>query len=294
MDPYQILGLSNNSTNEEVKRAYKKLTLVHHPDKGGSSEKFSEIKNAFDKIMEQEKEKKPTITYNVPTRDFYYGKKNINFSATIQIACLKNKTKCNRCDGRGMIQLNPIMAQQCPSCRGGFIFNCKDCNNKGYTEKQVVESFSIEKGACSGDIIEFKEFLLKLNEKFEVKRNNNDIIIPLKISFLESLIGFSKTIQLFDDNIEIYYDKINIKKKELVLQERGMPCKFGKNGDLVLELIHDEKCPVEKLTDIQKSTIIRIFASSEEKKENKIINESNLIEKEFKKEEVHHNQCPVQ
>lgn len=52
-DPYVVLGLARGATLEEVRKAYLKLALKHHPDKGGSEEKFKEIAAAKDKIEEE-------------------------------------------------------------------------------------------------------------------------------------------------------------------------------------------------------------------------------------------------
>lgn len=51
MDPYTILGVRGNASEEEIKKAYKKLAKEHHPDKGGSEEKFKEINGAYTQIM---------------------------------------------------------------------------------------------------------------------------------------------------------------------------------------------------------------------------------------------------
>ena len=38
MDPYKALGISQHSTEKEIKNAYRKLAIKHHPDKGKSHE----------------------------------------------------------------------------------------------------------------------------------------------------------------------------------------------------------------------------------------------------------------
>jgi DnaJ-class molecular chaperone len=50
---YRTLGLSPSASEEEVKKAYRKLASVHHPDKGGDTKKFQEIQTAYDAILKQ-------------------------------------------------------------------------------------------------------------------------------------------------------------------------------------------------------------------------------------------------
>ena len=55
-DPYEILGVNKDASNEEIKKAYRRLSLQHHPDRNGGSEasklKFQEITGAYEKINE--------------------------------------------------------------------------------------------------------------------------------------------------------------------------------------------------------------------------------------------------
>ena len=47
MDYYKILGIERGASDEEIKRAYRKLASIHHPDKGGDTQKFQEIQQAY-------------------------------------------------------------------------------------------------------------------------------------------------------------------------------------------------------------------------------------------------------
>ena len=55
MNPHEVLGIKQGATEAEAKKAFKKLAMKHHPDKGGDTEKFQEIKQAYERITEPEK-----------------------------------------------------------------------------------------------------------------------------------------------------------------------------------------------------------------------------------------------
>jgi len=55
MDYYEILGVSKDSTQEEIKKAYKKKAMVHHPDKGGSEEDFKKLQESYDVLSDENK-----------------------------------------------------------------------------------------------------------------------------------------------------------------------------------------------------------------------------------------------
>lgn len=47
---YDILGLNTQATDDEVKKTYRKLAMLYHPDKGGDEKKFKEITEAYENI----------------------------------------------------------------------------------------------------------------------------------------------------------------------------------------------------------------------------------------------------
>ena len=55
-DYYDILGVNKSATEEEIKKAYRKLAHQHHPDKnGGDEQKFKEINEAYQILSDRQK-----------------------------------------------------------------------------------------------------------------------------------------------------------------------------------------------------------------------------------------------
>ena len=61
-DPYQVLGISKDATESEIKKAYRKLALKHHPDKQTTEERrkqasevFAKISNAYEILSDPQK-----------------------------------------------------------------------------------------------------------------------------------------------------------------------------------------------------------------------------------------------
>jgi molecular chaperone DnaJ len=55
MDYYDILGVSKGASAEEIKKAFRKKAVEHHPDKGGDETKFKEISEAYDTLSDETK-----------------------------------------------------------------------------------------------------------------------------------------------------------------------------------------------------------------------------------------------
>ena len=57
-DYYKILGLSRGASEEDIKKAYRKMALKYHPDKNktaGAEEKFKEIAEAYEVLSDPKK-----------------------------------------------------------------------------------------------------------------------------------------------------------------------------------------------------------------------------------------------
>ena len=66
---YNILGVDKNAEKSKIKKAYHKLAVKHHPDKGGDPDKFKKIAEAFEVLSDENKRK----TYDSGGKDALGG-----------------------------------------------------------------------------------------------------------------------------------------------------------------------------------------------------------------------------
>lgn len=57
MDYYSTLGLQRGASDDEIKKAYRKLAMKHHPDRGGDQNKFKEISTAYEALSDPDKKR---------------------------------------------------------------------------------------------------------------------------------------------------------------------------------------------------------------------------------------------
>jgi DnaJ family protein A protein 2 len=52
---YERLGVGKSATFDEIKKAFRKLALKHHPDRGGDKDKFQELQTAYEVLTDKDK-----------------------------------------------------------------------------------------------------------------------------------------------------------------------------------------------------------------------------------------------
>lgn len=98
MDPYKVLGISPEATDEEIKKAYRALSRKYHPDanvnnpnREQAEEKFKQVQMAYDQIMKQKQQ-----GYSYGRSNGAYGNHTGTDSVELQAAANYIRNRCYR------------------------------------------------------------------------------------------------------------------------------------------------------------------------------------------------------
>ena len=79
MDHYKTLGIDRNASPDDIKKAYRKLAGIHHPDRGGDTAKFQHIQSAYETLSDPNKKQQ----YDIPQQQGFPG--GFNFQSGFNV-----------------------------------------------------------------------------------------------------------------------------------------------------------------------------------------------------------------
>lgn len=238
---YEILGVSKDATQDEIKKAYRKLSLKYHPDRHTSDtpeeqkkneELFKEVTEAYDILGNQEKRKQydnPYSDINSEFEDFFYN----------PFARRKQKVeRGNDCFVKVSVNLEDLF-KEIYSKEFEYHKNvrCSECNGEGGTGKHKCANCNgsgrLIKSHRNGNMFYQQDFGECPN------CNGTGFIVDNKCKKCNGT-GFENTIAKFDLNLPNEYI-IQDGVKIIVSESDGNESKDknGPNGRLIVLISHN-------------------------------------------------------
>ena len=155
-DYYKTLNINRNATQDEIKKAFRKLSKTHHPDKGGDENIFKELSEAYDTLSDGNKRSKYDMGGHDPFSGFGRQRGGHNMDDMVNNFFNQRARQPQRPKGRSLkISLtvsledvyfgrNKTMTYKrqvnCQGC-GGKVQYCRHCGGKGIINQTVGNAF---------------------------------------------------------------------------------------------------------------------------------------------------------
>ena len=260
----KILNLKDDFTPDDLKKNYRKLAMLYHPDKCNlpdSNERFNDIQSAYSYLSGKNDDLDKFASIDDLLKNVFMNFTNLN---TIPIRTFKVNNNINNNLTKKKLYITPkeyftgitksievfdkdcncenILCDQCSGCGYSLDFNvCMNCIGEGWiktcscTNKRKID---IVVPSCinldTPILVNYKsnltEYLVELNDSMYFYQNGN-IYYKFDISLKESLIGFNKK---FKDPFGIIHD-ITIKNK-IIKQDDGYSLNIGSIGSTLSTL----------------------------------------------------------
>jgi molecular chaperone DnaJ len=153
-DYYDLLGVNNNASQDDIKKAFRKKAVEHHPDKGGDESAFKEVNEAYNTLGDRDKRRMYDMNASNPFQNeqqhpfehhpFTSGEFMNMFFRQQHRAQHHNQSDVNEIRQTIQVDLSEIYKgcnkslvikskKKCDKC----ISDCDDCNAVGYVEKTI-------------------------------------------------------------------------------------------------------------------------------------------------------------
>jgi len=292
-DYYKILGVSKTASAEEIKKAYRKLALVYHPDRNPdnkqSEEKFKEIAEAYSVLSDTEKRRKFDDFSGGSQFKYTYQQRNTTYKDDFE-----DDYRVSEEDEKNFSDFFKQFFSKFDKKGTYYDYIFKGSDSKGKITIDLEEAFTGSTRILNVDLEKLRlkikpgihnEQILKIKEKGKeskydgprgdlfirivikdhpvFQRKDDDLYAVVNVNVLRALRGGKITFHSLHGDIAIDLPERTENNKKLKMKGYGMPkyenpTEFGDlfitiNLAMPLSLTNEEKQLIDKLIEIQKS-----------------------------------------
>lgn len=244
-DYYEVLGVAKGSSDEDIKKAYRRLASKYHPDKVVDEaekkvleEKLKEVNEAYETLGNASK--REAYEYGTADADSY-------FSQT-------RRSPFSHGASRSTADFDDIIRE---FARGGFYFN-EDMQQQprqtihvvaisladAYTGRHIAidssVTINVPKGMRSGTkfYINGKIYKVDVLPHTKFKRSNDDLLVEVQITAVEAMLGVETYLEHLDGSKLQFTIPAGIQPGQIVkLSKKGMKNpETDKYGDILVRI----------------------------------------------------------
>jgi len=262
-DYYEVLGLTRGASDDDIKKAYRKLAMQYHPDRNNDADKvvseakFKEVKEAYECLSDQQRKSVYDVhghqenTGNRPGPQWTHTEVNINDLFKSMFADHPN--------------MDNIFGQQFRQQPKRNIINLT--LEESYVGKSLRmpggQTANLPAGVRDGTkfFVDSQIYQIAITPHAKFKRSNDDLLVDVDINAIEAMLGLSSILTHLD-NVKLEFTiPAGIQHGQIVrLAAKGMKNpELNQSGDLLIRI---SVTTPRDLSDAQKA-LLKTFPQRE-------------------------------
>ena len=252
MNYYETLGVNEGADQDEIKKAYKKLAMKHHPDRGGDEKTFQSISQAYDTLGDAAKRQQ--YDHERLNRPFIHVRSGFNDINDLfgQAFGFGGGNQWDPFQGR--VRKNRDLNINCTvSFKDSFVGKQLEASYILPSGKKQTVAINVPSGITNGQTIRYAGLGDDSDPRLQrgdlnvtvfvetdplYQRQGDNIMFQLQVTVFEAMMGCNKKIQSLDGS------KLDLKIRpgtqhgsEFLCRGRGFNNSTnGRLGDLIVKL----------------------------------------------------------
>lgn len=239
MDHYNTLGVPRDADHDTIKKAFRKLAMQHHPDKGGDPAEFQKISEAYETLSDIDKR----FQYDNPQEQGFPGGFSFNaqgFDINDIFSQIFGQQSFHRKPQRQVFRTQVFVSLIDAYNGSNQVMQLNTVNGP------KIVNFAVPKGIDSGEQVRYDnliddaslivQFIVQKDLRFD--RNGNDLYANVPVSVLDLITGTKiEFTTLSGKKLEVSIKPKTQPTDQIRIQGYGMPIKdSGFYGDQILLL----------------------------------------------------------
>lgn len=246
MDYYQILGVTRTASQDEIKKSYRKLAAIFHPDKeGGDTDKFQELQRAYDTLSDPQKR----AVYDNPQPQFNgFNQNNFNFDSIFDIfgARFTHQGQQNPFTHQAQQQRRPQIRMALWITLADVALGGKRTVSIGTPYGVTTVEIEVPIGIEDNQSVQYPELApnggdlivtYRIHPNAQYERNGLHITTTKTISIWDCILGTEVTVlDLTGQKLSLHVPERTNPSSLLRLKGKGLKDRSGNHGDFFVKI----------------------------------------------------------